>query len=67
MANKDSNLDSGSEYGDVNDVSGFIDGEDVLDGIDENAVKVFPVAFVVFNVVYWCYYMFGDDISDAFK
>ncbi len=37
--------DSGSEYGDINDVD--LEGEETLEKIDENALKIFPVCFLV--------------------
>ncbi len=49
------NNDTGQEYGDVNDVSR--EGEELLETIDLNALKIFPILFLGFNAGYWCHYM----------
>ena len=47
--------DSGSEYGDINETD--LDGEELLEAIDTNALKIFPVFFLVFNISYWVFYL----------
>lgn len=51
--------DSGSEYGDINDADPA--GEEVLERIDERALRAFPVAYLVFNVAYWCNYLLRSE------
>ena len=47
--------DSGSEYGDINDMD--MEGEEVLEKIDEIALMVFPIFFSFYNIFYWSQYI----------
>ncbi len=51
----DAAMDSGSDYGDVNETD--LAGEESLERIDEYALKTFPVAFFLFNIGYWINYL----------
>ena len=59
--NKSSSVvDSGSEYGDINETD--LTGEEFLEKIDVVALRVSPVMFLIFNLGYWGYYMlFGKE------
>lgn len=47
--------DSGSEYGDINETD--LEGEEILEKIDERALAIFPICFFVFNLTYWLHYL----------
>lgn len=58
-------LDSGSEYGDINETD--LEGEEFLERIDDRALMIFPCFFLVFNIAYWCRYLFRDTISEELE
>ena len=57
---KDDEEDDSNEYGDVNEKNH--EGDHFLDQIDQNALRIFPLLFITFNVAYWslCIFIIGD-------
>ncbi|XP_059087039.1 acetylcholine-gated chloride channel subunit acc-3-like isoform X2 [Tigriopus californicus] len=53
-------MDSGSEYGDINDSE--LEGEELLEKIDDTALKVFPCCFMIFNIAYWANYTLRENL-----
>lgn len=56
-------MDSGSEYGDINDSE--LEGEELLEKIDDTALKVFPCCFLIFNIAYWTIYTLRENGGHA--
>ena len=57
---KEDDEDDSNEYGDVNEKNH--EGDHFLDQIDQNALRIFPLLFITFNVAYWslCIFIIGD-------
>ena len=43
--------DKGNSYGDINDTN--MEGEEFLENIDNASLKIFPVAFALYLIIYW--------------
>jgi len=60
--------DSGSDYGDINDVDLDAEGEATLERIDWSSLRVFPLCFLGMNLAYWGNYLlrsvdFASDVN----
>ena len=48
-------VDSGNSYGDINDSN--MEGEEMLENIDYFSLKMFPVVFGLYLLIFWCTFL----------